>query len=131
VMARKASPTFLKTCYSHQPAFAETESVMRTGRYAHSIRARGSVMTPHQDAGYMAATDPSAEQRGSSCTAGRTIYGMKFVFADSMDCVDPNFDFIKDQTAATHRPYWDDQYPHEILGDAPYDGMLVSRAIVG
>lgn len=56
---------------------------------------------------------------------------MKFVFADSMDYVDPNFDFIRDQTAATRRPYWDDQYPHEILGYAPYDGMLVSRAIVG
>lgn len=56
---------------------------------------------------------------------------MKFVFADSMDYVDPNFDFIKDQTAATRKPYWDDQYPHEILGYAPYDGMLVSRAIVG
>ena len=56
---------------------------------------------------------------------------MKFVFADSMDYVDPNFDFIKDQTAATRRPYWDDQFPHEILGYAPYDGMLVSRAIVG
>jgi hypothetical protein len=56
---------------------------------------------------------------------------MKFVFADSMDYVDPHFDFIKDQTAATRKPYWDDQYPHEILGYAPYDGMLVSRAIVG
>ncbi|EXI65341.1 MAG: hypothetical protein AW08_03260 [Candidatus Accumulibacter adjunctus] len=56
---------------------------------------------------------------------------MKFVFADSMDYVDPKFDFIKDQTAPTRRPYWDDQYPHEVLGFAPYDGMLVSRAIVG
>ncbi len=56
---------------------------------------------------------------------------MKFIFADSMDYVDPNFDFIKDQTAEGRRPYWDDCYPHEILGYAPYDGMLVSRAIVG
>ena len=29
------------------------------------------------------------------------------------------------------QPYWDDVYPHEILGYAPYDGVLVSRAIVG
>ena len=56
---------------------------------------------------------------------------MKFVFADSMDYVDPNFDFINDQNAANRKPYWDDQYPHELLGYAPYDGMLVSRAIVG
>lgn len=56
---------------------------------------------------------------------------MKFVFADSLDYVDPDYDFIQDHTADGRRPYWDDQYPHELLGYAPYDGMLVSRAIVG
>lgn len=56
---------------------------------------------------------------------------MKFVFADSMDYVDPGFDFLKDQTTEGRKPYWDDCYPHEILGYAPYDGMLVSRATVG
>lgn len=56
---------------------------------------------------------------------------MKFVFADSMDYVDPGFNFLKDQTTEGRKPYWDDCYPHEILGYAPYDGMLVSRATVG
>jgi hypothetical protein len=56
---------------------------------------------------------------------------MKFIFADSLDYVDPHFDFIADQYAEGRQPYWDDVFPHEILNHAPYDGMLISRAIVG
>ena len=56
---------------------------------------------------------------------------MKFIFADSLDYVDPAFDFIADRSPADRQPYWDDAYPHEILGYAPYDGVLVSRGIVG
>ncbi len=56
---------------------------------------------------------------------------MKFIFADSLDYVDPAFDFIADRSPAERQPYWDDVYPHEILGYAPYDGVLVSRGIVG
>lgn len=56
---------------------------------------------------------------------------MKFIFADSLDYVDPAFDFIADRSPAERQPYWDDSYPHEILGYAPYDGVLVSRGIVG
>ena len=56
---------------------------------------------------------------------------MKFIFADSLDYVDPHFDFIADRSPAERQPYWDDAFPHEILGYAPYDGVLVSRGIVG
>lgn len=56
---------------------------------------------------------------------------MKFIFADSLDYVDPAFDFIADRSSADRQAYWDDAYPHEILGYAPYDGVLVSRGIVG
>jgi hypothetical protein len=56
---------------------------------------------------------------------------MKFIFADSLDFVDPGYDFLNDRNAAGRKPYWDDAYPHEILGYAPYHGMLVSRGIVG
>ena len=56
---------------------------------------------------------------------------MKFIFADSLDYVDPAFDFIADRSSAERQPYWDDAYPHEILGYAPYDGVLVSKGIVG
>ena len=56
---------------------------------------------------------------------------MKFIFADSLDYVDPRYDFIEDRSPPDREPYWDDQYPHEYLGYAPYDGILVSRAIIG
>lgn len=56
---------------------------------------------------------------------------MKFIFADSQDYVDPRYDFHNDLNGEGRQPYWDDQYPHEILGHAPYDGVLISRAIVG
>ena len=56
---------------------------------------------------------------------------MKFIFADCLDYVDPRYDFENDENGEQRQPYWDDLFPHEILGHAPYDGILVSRAIVG
>jgi hypothetical protein len=56
---------------------------------------------------------------------------MKFIFADSLDYIDPNYDFIHDQNAKGRRPYWDDVYPHEFMDKPPYDGILISRAVVG
>lgn len=56
---------------------------------------------------------------------------MRFVYADSLDLVDPTFDFAADRHGLGRQPYWGDVYPHELLGRAPYAGMLVSRAIVG
>ena len=56
---------------------------------------------------------------------------MKFIFADSLDYVDPNYNFEEDRFAPNREAYWDDQFPHEILGSAPYDGILVSRAVIG
>lgn len=56
---------------------------------------------------------------------------MKFIFADSLDMVDPGYDFLTDRNAPGRKPYWDDLYPHEIMGMPPYDGVLVSRGIIG
>lgn len=56
---------------------------------------------------------------------------MKFLFADGLDYIDPHYDFINDRYAPGRRPYWNDQYPHEFLDCAPYDGILVSRGVVG
>jgi hypothetical protein len=56
---------------------------------------------------------------------------MKFIYADSLDVVDPGYDFVRDRNAEGRTPYWGDVYPHELLGYAPYDGLLVSRGIVG
>ncbi len=56
---------------------------------------------------------------------------MRFVFADSVDTVDPEYDFVADRNGAGRSIHRDDQYPHEFLEQAPYDGILVSRGIVG
>lgn len=56
---------------------------------------------------------------------------MKFIFADCLDCVDPEYDFLADENHKNRKPYWDDKFPHEFMDRPPYNGILVSRAIVG
>lgn len=56
---------------------------------------------------------------------------MKFIFADALDMIDPGYDFLADRHAKNRKAYWTDKYPHEFFRDAPYDGILVSRGIVG
>jgi hypothetical protein len=56
---------------------------------------------------------------------------MRFIFADSLDTIDPSYDFLADRNGAGRTIHRDDQYPHEFLDHAPYDGILVSRGIVG
>jgi hypothetical protein len=56
---------------------------------------------------------------------------MRFVFADSLDTIDPAYDFLADRNGVGRSIHRDDQYPHEFLEQAPYDGILVSRGIVG
>lgn len=56
---------------------------------------------------------------------------MKFIYADSLDVVDPAYDFVRDRNGLDRKPYWGDVYAHELLGYAPYHGLLVSRGIVG
>jgi hypothetical protein len=55
---------------------------------------------------------------------------MKFFFPDSLDVVDPSFDFITETRSPTRIRQRDDQYPHEIFAEPPYDGVLLSKAIV-
>ena len=55
---------------------------------------------------------------------------MKFFFPDSQDLVDPSFDFRTEKRSETRVRQRDDQYPHEVFSAPPYDGMLVSKAIV-
>ena len=55
---------------------------------------------------------------------------MKFFFADSLDTVDPTFDFEAETRAEWRIRQRDDLYPHEVLDAPPYDGVLVSKAAV-
>jgi hypothetical protein len=55
---------------------------------------------------------------------------MRFFFPDSQDLVDPSFDFEAETRAETRVPQRDDHYAHEVFSTSPYDGILVSLAIV-
>jgi hypothetical protein len=55
---------------------------------------------------------------------------MRFFFPDSQDQVDPNFDFIAEQSSEFRVRQRDDRYAHEVLSRRPYDGLLVSKPIV-
>jgi hypothetical protein len=55
---------------------------------------------------------------------------MKFFFPDSQDLVDPSFDFQTEKRSVTRIRQRDDLYPHEVFSEPPYNGMLVSKAIV-
>lgn len=55
---------------------------------------------------------------------------MKFYFPDSQDLVSPTYDFLRDEYAAHRVRQRDDLYAHEVLAQPPYDGLLVSKAIV-
>ena len=62
------------------------------------------------------------------CRGGRRV---KFFFADSLDCVDPNFDFLNDRFSPGRNRQSGDFFAHEVLGQSPYHGLLLSYAAVG
>lgn len=55
---------------------------------------------------------------------------MKFFFPDSQDFVDGTFDFESETRSEVRVRQRDDQYAHEIFSAPPYDGILVSKAVV-
>ena len=55
---------------------------------------------------------------------------MKFFFPDSQDQVDPSFDFETEERSALRLRHRDDHYAHEEFAVPPFDGILVSKAMV-
>jgi hypothetical protein len=55
---------------------------------------------------------------------------LRYFIPDWDDRVDPGFNFITDQHTPHRVPYRDDVYAHEIYHPAPYDGVLLSRAVL-
>ncbi|WP_327030591.1 tRNA-guanine transglycosylase DpdA [Micromonospora sp. NBC_01740] len=55
---------------------------------------------------------------------------MKFFFPDSQDQVDPTFDFLSEERDPFRVRQRDDLYAHELLKPPPFNGLLVSKAIV-
>lgn len=56
---------------------------------------------------------------------------MRLIYADSLDMVDPHYDFVRDRTAAGRSIHNDDAFAHQMLDAPPYDGLLLSYATVG
>lgn len=55
---------------------------------------------------------------------------MRFYFPDSQDQIDPTFDFVTEERSIYRVRQRDDHYAHEALRTPPFDGLLVSKAIV-
>jgi hypothetical protein len=55
---------------------------------------------------------------------------MRFFFPDSQDQIAPGFDFVSEEHAPHRIRQRDDLYAHEVLSHPPFDGILVSKAIV-
>jgi hypothetical protein len=55
---------------------------------------------------------------------------MKFFFPDSQDQVDPSFDFVTEERSSARMRHRDDEYAHEVFKRAPFDGVLVSKAVL-
>jgi hypothetical protein len=55
---------------------------------------------------------------------------MRFFFPDSGDQVDPTFDFITEEPDRFVIQRRDARYAHEVLSLPPYNGLLVSKAVV-
>ena len=55
---------------------------------------------------------------------------MKFLYSDTQDYVDPEYDFVNDRSAPTRERYWSDAYAHELMTPTPYDGLLVAMSAV-
>jgi hypothetical protein len=53
-----------------------------------------------------------------------------YYIPDWDDRVDPSYDFLADAHAPGRNPYRDDRYAHELYDPPPYDGVLLSRAVI-
>lgn len=55
---------------------------------------------------------------------------MKYFFPDSQDQIDQEFNFVTEEKGAFRVRQRDDLYAHEALHEPPFQGLLVSKAIV-
>jgi len=55
---------------------------------------------------------------------------MKFLYSDTQDYVDPQYDFLNDRSPPGRERYWSDVYAHELMQPAPYDGLLMSMSAI-
>lgn len=56
---------------------------------------------------------------------------MKFFFADNLDAVNPDFSFEDEENKPDRSRQSKDLFAHECLQYPPYDGILVSKSVIG
>lgn len=55
---------------------------------------------------------------------------MKFLYSDTQDFVDPNYDFLQDKHSAGREKDHTDVYAHEMMSEPPYDGLLIAMSAI-
>lgn len=55
---------------------------------------------------------------------------LRYFIPDWDDRVDPDYNFLTDTHTPGRSPYRDDRYAHELFPTPPYDGILLSRAVI-
>jgi protein-L-isoaspartate O-methyltransferase len=114
----------------HRPARSTDADRARGG----SPSGRGDVGRPGASLERVAEHVPThqrtVELLGEGVHAGTRATPMRFYFPDSQDLVSPTYDFIHDEYSPLRVRQRDDLYAHEVLTQVPYDGVLVSKAIV-
>jgi hypothetical protein len=55
---------------------------------------------------------------------------MKFLYSDTQDFVDPDYDFLRDRHSEGREKDHTDCYAHELMSEPPYDGLLVAMSAV-
>lgn len=55
---------------------------------------------------------------------------LQYYIPDWDDRVDPGYSFLTDEHTPGRHPYRDDHYAHQIYNPPPYDGVLLSRAVI-
>lgn len=55
---------------------------------------------------------------------------IRYFIPDWDDRVDPGYNFLTDAHTPGRNPYCDDRYAHELYPEPPYDGVLLSRAVI-
>jgi hypothetical protein len=55
---------------------------------------------------------------------------LDFFFPDSQDQIDPSFDFSRECSSPDRVRQRDDRYAHEVISPPPYNGILLSKALI-
>jgi hypothetical protein len=92
----------------------------------------GRLTQPNSQRGVPSASSRriSSTRRGTEDRSRRNRQPVIFLFPDSQDQVDPSYDFSRESSSLDRVRQRDDRYAHEVISPAPYDGILLSKALI-